>query len=747
MPEKILRTEYSEEMQKSYLDYSMSVITARAVPDIRDGLKPVQRRLLYDMDNLHVHHDKKEMKSARITGDCMGRFHPHGDSSIYETMVVLSQDFKKSVPLVDGKGNFGSIEGDTAAAYRYTEAKLREFTDEVFLRDIDKSVDFVPTYANTENEPVVLPVRIPNFLLNGSEGIAVGMTTSTPCHNLSELCDLCSAYIDNNDMSLDEMLEIMPGPDFPTGGIISNKSELRGIYETGAGKIKIRGKLEYVPAVKRSEHDKLIVTEIPYTMIGQGIGKFMQETAELAESKKLPEVTDIGNASDSNGISIFIELKKGSDIERISNVLYKKTRLEDTFGVNMLAISEGRPEVMTLPGILKAWLSFQHEIIERKYKVLLEKEEERRELQEGLITACNIIDLVIAVIRGAKNRKDAENCLTKGDTSNISFKDKSMEEDAAHLRFTERQAKAILEMQLYKLIGLEIMELEKAYKATMKSIKEYKAIIAGKARREELIKADLAEIKKKYGYPRKTLIEDIAEVVIAEPEAKPVDCIFVMDRLGYCKLIDEGQYEKTKETVETDNKYVIRTNTLSAILIFGSKGSLYRIKCTDIPVKKPKDKGVPIDNISKYKASEEEILYITDKDGIRDINLLFLTKSGLIKQTETAEFESNNKQIAATKLDLEDELVTIVPIASIGSSTIVIWTKDGYFLRFALDDVPILKKSAKGVKAIKLHDKDECKGVMLAENDATVRFGKKDVHLSALKTGIRGGTGTKQKSG
>lgn len=746
MAEKILRTEYSEEMQKSYLDYSMSVITARAVPDVRDGLKPVQRRLLYDMDNLHVHHDRKEMKSARITGDCMGRFHPHGDSSIYDTMVVLSQDFKKSMPLVDGKGNFGSIEGDTAAAYRYTEAKLREFTDEVFLRDIDKSVDFVPTYANTENEPVVLPVRIPNFLLNGSEGIAVGMTTSTPCHNLSELCDLCSAYVDNNALTVDEMLEIMPGPDFPTGGIISNKKELKSIYETGSGRIKIRGKVEYVPAAKRGEHDKLVVTEIPYTMIGQGIGRFMQETADLAESKKLPEITDIGNASDSNGISIFIELKKDSDTERIKNVLYKKTRLEDTFGVNMLAICEGRPEVMTLPGILKAWLKFQHEIIERKYRALLQKEEERRELQEGLITACNIIDLVIAVIRGAKNRKDAEACLTKGDISGISFKDRAMAEDAEHLRFTERQAKAILEMQLYKLIGLEIMELEKAYKATMKSIKEYKAIISGKDKRNEMIKADLAAIKAKYGYERKTLIADIEDAVITEPEAKASECVFVMDRLGYCKLIDRVQYDKAQENIDADNKYIIRTDTLSAILIFTDKGSLYRIKCADIPVKKPKDKGVPIDNISKYKASEEDILFIDARENINGINLLFLTRSGLIKQTDTAEFESNNKQIASTKLDEGDELAAVIPIENIGSSTVAVWTRDGYFLRFALDDVPLLKKTAKGVKAIRLRDKDECIGVLPADGDSIVMNGKKEVHLNLLRTGVRGGTGTRQKT-
>ena len=746
MPEKILRTEYSDEMQKSYLDYSMSVITARAVPDIRDGLKPVQRRLLYDMDDLHVHHDRKEMKSARITGDCMGRFHPHGDSSIYETMVVMSQDFKRSVPLVDGKGNFGSIEGDTAAAYRYTEAKLQKFTDEVFLRDIDKSVDFVPTYANTEEEPVVLPVRIPNFLLNGSEGIAVGMTTSTPCHNLSELCDLCIAYVDDQNMSLDRMLEIMPGPDFPTGGIISNKSELKNIYQTGTGKLKLRGKLEYQPAAKRSEKDKLVVTEIPYTMIGQGIGKFMQDTADLVEAKKLPEITDIGNASDASGISIFMELKKDADPERVKNILYKKTRLEDTFGVNMLAISDGRPEVMTLPSILSAWLNFQHEILERKYRALLEKEEDRREIQEGLITACNIIDLVIAVIRGSRNRKDAEACLTKGDTSGVQFKDKSFEEDASHLRFTERQAKAILEMQLYKLIGLEIVELEKAYKATMKAIKEYKAIISGRQKRDELIKADLADIKARYGYPRKTLIEDSAEAVVVEAPAESVECRFVMDRMGYCKLLDKAVYEKNKEAVDAESRFVLNTFNDGHILLFTDAGNMHQIKCQDVPLKKAKDKGVPVDNISKYKASEEEILYISTKEELRDLNLLFLTRDGMIKQVPAEEFETNNRLVASTKLTEDDRVIRIIPIREIGQNTVVIWTKDGYFLRFALDDVPILKKASKGVHGIRLHKNDETAGVMLVDSEAVVRFGKKDIRLNTLKTALRGGAGTKQKN-
>jgi DNA gyrase subunit A len=504
--------------------------------------------------------------------------------------------------------------------------------------------------------------------------------------------------------------------------------------------------VEFQPAKKRGDRDKLVVTEIPYTMIGAGIGKFMQDTADLAEAKKLPEVTDIGNASDASGINIFIELKKDSDPERIKNILYKKTRLEDTFGVNMLAISDGRPEVMTLPSILKAWLEFQHEILERKYRALLEKEEDRREIQEGLITACNIIDLVIAVIRGAKNRKDAEACLTKGDISGISFRDKSLEEDAVHLRFTERQAKAILEMQLYKLIGLEIMELEKAYKATMKAIKEYKAIISGREKREELICADLAGIRDKYGYPRRTQIADLGEAVVEEAPVEVTDCVFVMDKMGYCRLIDLPLYEKNREAVDTENKYVIRTTSAGRILIFTDKGNLYLVKCADVPFKKIRDKGVPVDNVSKYQTSREEILYISDRETMTDMNLIFLTKKGMIKRVDCPEFETNNRQTLATKLDPGDEVITIIPVTEIGLNTIVLWTKDGYFLRFALDDVPLNRKNAKGVRGIKLKAKDECLGAMVVTPETSVRFGKREIRLNTLKTSTRGSAGTKQKS-
>ena len=443
MSEKIIKTEYSEEMQRSYMNYSMSVITSRAIPDARDGLKPVQRRVLYDMSELHLGHDKPHRKSARIVGDTMGKYHPHGDSSIYETLVVLSQMFKKGMPLVDGHGNFGSIEGDGAAAMRYTEARLEKFAEEVYLKDLDKTVNFVPNYDETEKEPEVLPVRVPNLLINGAEGIAVGMSTSIPPHNLGEVIDTVQAYIDNQEMDTASLLEYLHGPDFPTGGIIANKKDLPAIYETGTGKIKLRARMEVELGKRKADKDKLVITEIPYTMIGAGINKCLMDIADLVESKKLTDVVDISNQSNKEGIRIVLELRKDADIEKIKNILYKKTKLEDTYGVNMLAIVKGRPETLNLRGILKNYLDFQYENNTRKYQVLLQKEQEKKEIQEGLIKACDIIDLIIAVLRGSKNLKDAKACLMEGDISKIQFRVPGFEEEAKscalqsgrHLRF------------------------------------------------------------------------------------------------------------------------------------------------------------------------------------------------------------------------------------------------------------------------------------------------------------------------
>ena len=489
--EKIIKTEFSDEMKKSYIDYSMSVITARAIPDIRDGLKPVQRRILYDMNELGVDHNKPTRKSARIVGDTMGKYHPHGNSSLYESLVVMSQDFKKNVPLVYGQGNMGSIEGDEAAAERYTEAKLQKFTEDILLSDINTTVNFVKNYDGTELEPEVLPAKLPLFLINGSEGIAVGMTTSTPSHNLNEVCELCKAYISNPKITIKEMLEVLNGPDFPTGGIIVNKSDLLDIYQTGSGKIKIRGKLELEKAKTKREKDKLIITEIPYTMIGSGIEKFMQDVAFLVESKKLPEIIDISNQSNKDGIRIVLELKQGYDIKKIESILYNKTKLEDTFSVNMLAIYNKKPEILSLKQIIKIWYEFQKEILKKKYTAILKRDKDNLEIQEGLLIACDLIDIIIEVIRGSKNRASAKKCLMSGNTAGITFKTKTMATKASKLSFTENQAEAILKMQLQRLIGLEIKELEKQKEQTLKDIKKCETILNSKSGMDNEIKKEL----------------------------------------------------------------------------------------------------------------------------------------------------------------------------------------------------------------------------------------------------------------
>lgn len=744
MAEQILTTEYSEEMQRSYLDYSMSVITSRAVPDIRDGLKPVQRRVLYDMDQLHANHDHPTYKSARIVGDTMGKYHPHGDASIYDTLVVMAQDFKRMQPVVHGQGNFGSIEGDSAAAPRYTEAKLDKFTDDCMLADLEMAVDFQPNYDETLREPVVLPARVPYFLLNGSEGIAVGMTTSTPSHNLGEIVDLILAYLRNPAMETAEMMEYLKGPDFPTGGIIANKSELVDIYRSGTGKLKLRGKLVFEKKTGRSDRDKLVVTEIPYTMIGQGIMKFMQDTAQLAESKVLPEIMDISNQSDKNGIRIVLELKAGADIDRIKNVLYKKTRLEDTFGVNMLAINEGRPETMSLRGVLKAYLKFQYEIMGKKYKALLDKELDKKEIQDGLIKAVDLIDAIIALLRSCKSQADAKKALMSGDITGIKFRDRDKEfaETIREFTFTERQAQAILDMRLSKLIGLELIELKKQHAETLKKIKEYKGILGSRDRMNEVLSEDLMFIKSEYAKPRRTLIEDGEEAVFNENEVQEIDCYYVQDKFGYCKLLDEATWQRNQEAVESENRFVFKCKNTDRVLLFTDKGNMHQIKCQDVPLGKFRDKGVPIDNISKYNANDEEIVYVNVKSALAGKTLLFATKDAMVKLVETSEFETANKVVVATKLNDGDKVINITMMGY--ETDIVFRTHEGYFLRCSLSDIPLQKKNSKGVVGIKLGKTDELDDVyLLGVDPVDITVNKKPLNLNRLKLANRAGKGTK----
>lgn len=730
MAEKILRTEYSEEMQKSYLDYSMSVITSRAIPDARDGLKPVQRRVLYDMSELHINADKPHRKSARIVGDTMGKYHPHGDSSIYETLVVLTQDWKKGMPLIDGHGNFGSIEGDGAAAMRYTEAKLTKFTQEVFLKDLDKTVDFVANYDETEKEPAVLPVRIPNLLLNGAEGIAVGMSTSMPPHNLAEICDVCIAYIRNRLISVEELMHIMPGPDFPTGGIVANRSDLLDIYRTGTGKIKLRGKIEIELGRRKSDKDRLIVTEIPYTMIGAGLNKFLQDVADLVESKKLPEVVDISNQSDKNGTRIVLELRKDADIDRVKNMLYKKTKLEDSFGVNMLAIAQGRPETLNLLSILQNFLDFQYENATKKYNILLEKEIEKKEIQEGLIRACDCIDQIIAILRKSKNISLARERLM------------------AELEFTQRQAQAILEMKLYKLIGLEVEALLKENRQTLKNIKNYTKLLQSQKSMDEVLIADLLEIKEKFGRQRRTSLEDAEEAVVVELPKVAQKIVFVMDRFGYAKTMDFGLFEKNRETVESEYKYVVPMMSDDKVCIFTDLGLLHQVKAENILSGKLRDKGIPLDNLCKLDTSKEEIRFIASFAQVSDEEkrLLFVTELGLIKQTDGKELSTNNRQVVATKLGEGDKVLSVrlVSVDS-GYEEVILVSDGGYIVKFPLIAVNLYKKTSKGEKAMRLLEGEKLVAMYLLSDGDIVKIHGKPVNLLKLKLSNRNDRGTKLK--
>ena len=742
MAEKILRTEYSEEMQKSYLDYSMSVITARAIPDARDGLKPVQRRVLYDMSELHLNHDKPHRKSARIVGDTMGKYHPHGDSSIYETLVVMSQDFKKGMALVDGHGNFGSIEGDGAAAMRYTEARLKKFAEEVYLKDLDKTVEFVSNYDETEKEPEVLPVRVPNLLINGAEGIAVGMSTSIPPHNLGEVIDAVKAYIDNRLLTVQDLMEYLPGPDFPTGGIIANKSDLLPIYETGTGKIKIRGKVEVELGRRKTDRDKLVITEIPYTMIGASINKFLQDIADLVESRKLPDVVDISNQSSKEGVRIVLELKKDADVNKIKNILYKKTKLEDTFGVNMLAIDDGRPETMNLKQILNIFLEFQYKNLTKKYNVLLDKELEKKEVQEGLIEACDVIDLIIAVLRGSKNMKDAKDCLMTGNTANIKFRVPGFEEDAKQLHFTERQATAILEMRLYKLIGLEILALQKQYKETLRKIREYRHILSNQKNMDIVIKEDLDAIRAEFAEPRKTVIEDSEQIVYVEEKEAAKEVIFVMDRFGYCKTLDKTIFDRNAESVKAESVHMIPIMTDDKLCLFTDMGNLHQVKVTDVPAGKVKDKGIPVDNISKFEGAKERILFCCAAKDLASKKFLFATEQALVKVVSGEEFVTANRMVAATKLSDGDKVAVIRVIDQ--ETEIVLQSKDGMFLKFTIDEVPLLKKNTRGVRGMKLEKNDTLEQVYLPGTETIIMYKEKEVHINRLKLAKRDGKGNKR---
>ena len=589
-------------------------------------------------------------------------------------------------------------------------------------------VDFVPNFDETEKEPEVLPVRIPNILINGADGIAVGMATSIPPHNLGEVIDGVIAYMKNNQITTKELMKYIQGPDFPT-------------YETGTGKIKIRGKVE----TEKGKNGKtlLVISEIPYPMIGANIGKFLNDVAALVETKKTTDIVDISNQSSKEGIRIVLELKKGADAENLTNMLYKKTRLEDTFGVNMLAVADQRPETLGLRQIIEHHVDFQFEVATRKYTSLLKKERENQEIQEGLIQACDVIDLIIEILRGSKNREQVKNCLVNGETDGIKFKTKTSMRRAAKLHFTERQAGAILDMRLYKLIGLEIETLMAEHKETMKKIASYEDILNNYDSMAAVIMKDLEKIKKEYGRPRRTAVENAAEIVYEEKKIEETQVVFLMDRFGYARTVDTSVYERNKETADTENKYLFSCMNTDKVCVFTDAGRMHLVKILDLPYGKFRDKGTPIDNVSNYDSKTEQIVMVAPLTQIKEEMLCFVTRKGMVKLVQGGEFEVSKRTIAATKLGEDDKVVMVQPADAM--EYLVLQTKEGYFLKFLKEEIPGLKKNALGVRGIRMGEKDLVEHAYMLENrtEYMITYREKQVILNKLKLAKRDTKGTK----
>ena len=708
--ENIIQLDFSEEMKTSYRDYAMSVIVARALPDVRDGLKPVQRRILYAMKELGLSPDKPHRKSARIVGDTMGKYHPHGDSSIYDALVHMTEDYSLNAPLVDGHGNFGSIDGDGAAAMRYTEARLSK-PGMMLLDNLDKGlVDFLPNFDDSEKEPAVLPATLPNLLINGTTGIAVGMATNIPPHNPTEVIDAVIAYMDRPGISIDKLMDYIPAPDFPTGGIIINASDMRDIYEKGEGKIRLRARTE----IEKGDAGRtnIVITEIPYTISGNKL-KLVESLAALAKDKGFDEIYDVRDESSKEGIRIVVEVKKGRDIDNLLNGLYKKSQMEDTYGVNLLAIrptenGTGQPKVFNLKSLIEEFVLFQEDLYTREYQFLLEKAKKRLEIVEGLMKATDVIDLIIEILRGSSSVKQAKTCLIEGITEGIKFKSKASEKEAATLSFTENQADAILAMQLSKLIGLEILKLHEENDTLIANIAEYEKVLSDSKELYKVIKGRLREFKKIFNSPRRTSLMDT--VAKAYVEKVVIEDLYVcFDRFGYTKAIDAAAFGRASEETKKDFSFVLKIKNTDKLCIFTDKGNMHQVKMEKVPRCKMKDKGTLIHSLCKMENDEEGLLYVSFEELFESI-LLFVTKNGYIKLVSGAEFETGRQMIAATKLDADDEVVGVIMLSAsdvlTGTKKVILLTKDGLSLGFPLSEVSELKKTSRGVKGITLEKED-----------------------------------------
>ena len=727
---RLEQTEIYSEMKKSYIDYAMSVIVGRALPDVRDGLKPVHRRILYGMGHLGVTPDKPHKKSARIVGEVMGKYHPHGDSSIYDAMVRLAQDFSTRYMLVDGHGNFGSVDGDSAAAMRYTEARMTPFALEM-LRDIDKeTVDFRDNFDGEEKEPVVLPSRFPNLLVNGSNGIAVGMATSIPPHNLKEVIDATIKVIDEPDCDIEELIKIVKGPDFPTGAQILGKAGMKEAYRTGTGKVKVRSCCE----IEETDRGKsqIVITEIPY-MVNKA--RLIEKMADLVKEKKVEGVSAIRDESNREGIRIVVELKRDANPQITLNRFYKHTQLQDSFSMIMLALVDGKPEVLTLKRFLEEYVKFQKEVVTRRTKFDLAKAEARAHILEGLRIALDNIDEVIKTIRESYSNAK-ENLMENFGLSDI-------------------QAQAILDMRLARLQGLEREKIENEYNELMKKIAYYKSLLAGEVLLMGVIKDELTEIRDKYGDERRTQIVRDEGEFDEEDLVEEENVTITFTHLGYIKRVPADTYKAQKRggkgitgVTTRDNDFVkdlVMTSTHDNLMFFTNTGKAHKIKAYEIPEATRTARGTPAINFLNLLQRERITAVIPVKEFSEDKYLIAITKNGLIKKTALNEFDTKRTTgLIAINLKDEDELIAIKQ--STGSNNIIIVTKKGKCISFSEKDVRPMGRIASGVRAIKLDKDDEVVSMELVEPEQQLMvvtengFGKR-TPVEEYKIQVRGGKG------
>ncbi|HZK83970.1 MAG TPA: DNA gyrase subunit A [Desulfosporosinus sp.] len=730
---KVLPVEIADEMRKSFIDYSMSVIVSRALPDVRDGLKPVHRRILYTLHELGLTPSKPYSKSARLVGDCMGKFHPHGDSSIYDAIVRMDQDFASRYPLIDGHGNFGSIDGDSAAAMRYTELRMAKMAT-YMLADIDKdTVNFTPNYDEKQDEPTVLPAKFPNLLVNGSSGIAVGMATNIPPHNLSEVIEGTIALMDNPELSIDELMSYIKGPDFPTGGTIMGYEGIRSAFTTGRGSIKTRAKAK-IERMEKSGKSRILVTEIPF-MVNKA--RMIEKIADLVRDKKLDGITDLRDESDRSGMRIVIELRRDVNPKIILNKLYKHTQLEDTFGVNMLALVDGQPRTLTLKDMIYYFIEHQKDVIVRRTKFELKKAEAEAHIIEGLRIALDHIDEVIETIRSSTNEANAR--------ENLSIR----------FGLSEIQAQAIVDMRLKRLTGLEREKLENQYQELEKTIAYLQSVLASASMVIGIIKAELEEINRKFGDARRTLITDDVSKMDIEDLIAVEDVVITVTHYGYIKRLPLSTYRSQNRggkgvngmaTKERDFvEHLFTTTTHHYILVFTSQGKVYRLKAHEIPEASRIGKGTAVINLLNLSQHEMITAVMAVKDYSSDYFLITATKKGIMKKTALQEYDSSRRDgLIALTLDEGDELIGVK--LTQGLDDILLATRNGIAIRFAESDVRYMGRTARGVKGIRLEGSDEVVGMDVIGDEGelltmSVKGFAKRTNLKEFRVQGRGGKG------